>query len=176
MRGEASFNERGFVYVLTNRAYPGLVKVGCTARHPITRARELSGTGCPFPFVVAWAAEASDFRAVERAAHAELSEWRISENREFFGCEVATARRGIQAAARPWLRRRLLLTAPRRSKGRERGHQRSGVGFYLVGLPLLLVLWVGTAKPRPAIWWPPGIARAAVAVEWTAYRLQHGQV
>jgi hypothetical protein len=78
--------------------------IGCTARHLIIRARKLSGTGGPYPFVVAWCAEVSDYRAVEPLVHGALSEWRIAENREFFGCSVATARR---------------------SKGRGRGNQPS---------------------------------------------------
>ena len=44
----------GWVYVLTNPAMPGLVKIGLTSRNPQVRAAELTqATGVPAPFVIA---------------------------------------------------------------------------------------------------------------------------
>ena len=47
----------GWVYILTNKAMPGLVKIGLTTRDLEEWAAELLGaTGVPLPFVVAWGA------------------------------------------------------------------------------------------------------------------------
>ena len=99
----------GWVYVLTNPAYVGLVKVGHTARHPETRAAELSsGTGVPARFVVAWAHQVTDHEALEGIAHGRLAACRANDNREFFRCSVGQARRIIEQEAAalllPWWR------------------------------------------------------------------------
>ena len=90
----------GWVYVLTNPAYSGLVKIGHTARHPETRAAELSsGTGVPARFVVAWAHQVTDHEALEGITHGRLAACRANDNREFFRCSVGQARRIIEQEA-----------------------------------------------------------------------------
>ena len=171
MNGEASFIEAGYVYIMTNRAYPGLCKIGCTARHPVIRARELSNTSCPYPFTVAWAASIQDFAAVERATHRALEQWRVCDNREFFRCDVRTARIAIERASRPWLGRRLWLQAAassRQSKGGGRSRKRSNFPealrfCFCVSLALLVLVEV--AQPRPAAWWPVNVIRAVWFIE-----------
>jgi len=75
----------GFVYILVNEYMPDVYKVGCTERSPHERAAELSkGTGVPDPFQVLCYMEVRDFQSVERALHAWLAQFRISDNREFF--------------------------------------------------------------------------------------------
>ena len=67
----------GWVYVLTNPAYAGLVKIGHTARDPETRAAELSsGTGVPARFAVAYAHQVKDHEALEGLAHGRLAAYR----------------------------------------------------------------------------------------------------
>ena len=82
----------GYVYCLTNKAIPKLVKIGKTARNPLVRAAEISAaTGVPTPFEVAWAREVPDMNAAENALHKALSEYRLSRRREFFRCTPAEA-------------------------------------------------------------------------------------
>ena len=60
----------GIVYVLTNPAMPGLVKIGKTARDSIdARLNELYSTGVPVPFECAFAARVIDEAKVESAFH-----------------------------------------------------------------------------------------------------------
>lgn len=74
----------GFVYVLTNPAYPGLVKIGKTTREPRLRARELSKpTGVPKPFKVFHQARTSDCSTVETLVHKALKLFRVKGS-EFF--------------------------------------------------------------------------------------------
>ena len=54
------------VYVLTNPAMPGLVKIGMTDRDDVQRRmRDLYSTGVPLPFECVIAREIEDREAVE---------------------------------------------------------------------------------------------------------------
>ena len=86
---------------------PGIVKVGFTDRKPHERAAELSRhTGVPLPFAVAWARECINARMCEYQVHKALSRHRVSNKREFFRCDVETAKRAINTVANEYLRRR----------------------------------------------------------------------
>jgi T5orf172 domain/Domain of unknown function (DUF4113) len=62
----------GYVYVMSNKAMPGLVNVGFTTGTPDERAAQLNGTHSPHPVVVEYSTHVSDARAVEREAHLRL--------------------------------------------------------------------------------------------------------
>lgn len=99
----------GFVYILTNEYMPDVYKVGCTERSPHERAAELSAaTGVPAPFKVLCYIECEDFQVVERKFHEWLSEFRISNGREFFSG-------GLDFAVRLcfWFRARRSFVVPR---------------------------------------------------------------
>lgn len=90
----------GVVYVLSNPAMPGLVKVGRTiALEP--RVQSLSAlTAVPAPFSIEYASDMlDDASAVELLAHSMLSECRYSPNREFFVVSSKDAADTVQAAA-----------------------------------------------------------------------------
>ena len=72
------------VYVLTNEAMPGLVKIGCTQSDLAARVRSLFQTGVPLPFEVFYACEVSDCRFVEKQLHDAFGDHRVSKSREFF--------------------------------------------------------------------------------------------
>jgi T5orf172 domain len=77
------------VYVLTNPAMPGLVKIGKTTNLEIeVRMRQLYGTGVPVPFDCAFACQVKDAHEVERALHFAFGNIRINPNREFFKIEA----------------------------------------------------------------------------------------
>lgn len=80
----------GFVYVLGNRVMPGVYKVGFTERSPSLRCEELSrGTSVPVEFDLICYAEYEDAQAMEREVHELLADVRLSQNREFFKCDLA---------------------------------------------------------------------------------------
>lgn len=81
----------GWVYILTNAAMPGLIKVGQTTRSPEERALELATTGVPTPFEVEVAWPVDDVRAAERQAHEALARYRVSDQREWFRVSVPVA-------------------------------------------------------------------------------------
>ena len=82
----------GIVYVLTNPAMPGLVKIGKTSRYSVdARLGELYTTGVPVPFECAFAGKISDEGKVERAFHKAFGPYRINPSREFFQIEPEQA-------------------------------------------------------------------------------------
>jgi len=170
----------GYVYILTNPAMPGLVKIGHTSKHPSTRAAELSAaTGVPGCFIVAWAHPVTNHEALEALAHGRLARYRVNNNREFFSCTVAEARRIIEQEAAalllPWWRvilHRLLhpLPAPARppwKSGIYARRQSPGdlLGFYAVMLVIILAWLVITFRPALPAWMPSSLTSAAYALE-----------
>lgn len=72
------------IYILTNEAIPGLVKIGFT-QNLEQRMRELStASGVPLPFECHYAAEVPDHVRIENLMHQLFSEHRINPRREFF--------------------------------------------------------------------------------------------
>ena len=73
------------VYVLTNEAMPGLVKIGLTNDSVEARLTQLSSyTGVPLAFECYFAAEVKDGARIERTLHQLFAEARINPKREFF--------------------------------------------------------------------------------------------
>ena len=82
----------GVVYVLTNPAMPGLVKIGKTSRGSVdARLNELYSTGVPVPFECAFAGKVEDESKVEKAFHSAFGPYRINPKREFFQIEAEQA-------------------------------------------------------------------------------------
>ncbi len=73
------------VYVLTNPAMPGLVKIGKTTQADVSlRMNQLYTTGVPVPFECVYAIAVEDCSSVELALHIAFGPSRINPNREFF--------------------------------------------------------------------------------------------
>ncbi|MFD7841885.1 GIY-YIG nuclease family protein [Nocardia sp. NPDC059764] len=89
----------GFVYVLSNPAMPGLVKIGRADRLITTRAGELQSTGVPLPFEVEHGLMTSHPGDVEKKAQDSLAPFRVAPNREFFRVPVPQAILAVQEAA-----------------------------------------------------------------------------
>lgn len=75
----------GIVYVLTNPAMEGLVKIGITTRSTLeNRMGELYSTGVPVPFKCEIAVEVDDEMSVESVLHKAFAKFRVNPRREFF--------------------------------------------------------------------------------------------
>ena len=73
------------VYVLTNPAMPGLVKIGYTTQEDANaRIAQLYTTGVPVPFELNFACKVQNAEEVERALHLAFAPHRINPKREFF--------------------------------------------------------------------------------------------
>jgi hypothetical protein len=76
------------VYVLTNPAMTGLVKIGKTTQQEVEeRMKQLYSTGVPVPFDCAFACKVKDAAEVEKALHLAFGMTRVNPNREFFRLE-----------------------------------------------------------------------------------------
>lgn len=84
---------RGWVYVVTNKAMPDMVKIGFSTKDPELRARQFGdgGTASPYPYTVEYDVLVDNPRIVEQRTHADLADKRISGNREWFSCSVSFA-------------------------------------------------------------------------------------
>ena len=84
---------QGIVYILSNPAMPGLLKIGMTEREDYgDRLAELYGTGVPFPFHCEFAYLVDDPREVEKILHEEFDDARVNQDREFFETDVDEVR------------------------------------------------------------------------------------
>ena len=72
------------VYILTNEAMPGLIKIGYTDKTIEKRMKELSRhSGVPLPFTCYYAVE-TDNKNLEKMIHEMFDDVRLSSSREFF--------------------------------------------------------------------------------------------
>ena len=90
------------VYVLTNPAMPGLVKIGKTSRDdPQARMKELykpSGVPLPFECVIAVEVEDDPDGGLEKAIHTAFAPYRLNPSREFFQIEPLQ----VEALLKAW--------------------------------------------------------------------------
>ena len=78
----------GTVYVLSNAAMEGYIKIGRTdegtTSSVVQRMRHLNTSGLPLPFDCEHASAVSDAPAVEKALHEAFGDYRVRPEREFF--------------------------------------------------------------------------------------------
>lgn len=73
------------IYILTNEAMPGIVKIGLTTDSVESRISQLSAaSGVPLPFECYFAAEVGNCAKLEKKLHQLFSEGRVNPKREFF--------------------------------------------------------------------------------------------
>lgn len=78
-------NGEQFVYVMSNKYMPDIIKIGYTSLNPYDRAQILSkNTGVPDEFVVDFAYRCVDGKKLENMVHEYFKSFRIRKQREFF--------------------------------------------------------------------------------------------
>ena len=75
---------RGIIYVLTNDAMPGYIKIGRTNKSLEQRMKQLDKTGIPLPFRCHFAVRIDNYEENEAKAHKIYAGNRVRSNREFF--------------------------------------------------------------------------------------------
>ena len=83
----------GNIYILSNPAMPGLLKIGFTKKPKVSdRADELSKlTAIPLPFKIEYELLVDNPKQYEHKLHKELKIHRVSQDREFFRVELDEA-------------------------------------------------------------------------------------
>ncbi len=90
----------GIVYILTNAAMPGYIKVGMTHQNDVAvRVKGLDNTSLPLPFECYYSAKVPDCRRLERTLHFVFGEKRVRGNREFFTAEPDLVKAIIELVA-----------------------------------------------------------------------------
>jgi hypothetical protein len=86
------------VYILTNEAMSGLIKIGCTNGELASRIKQLYSTGVPLPFELFYACEVSNCDSVESKLHDAFGDHRMSKGREFFRIAPERAKAALSLA------------------------------------------------------------------------------
>lgn len=86
----------GWVYIISNKAMPGILKIGYTERTPYIRAYELYNTGCPYPYKVDYSVYVNKPYEVEQKTH-ELQH-STNVGKEWFSCSQEQAIKAISYA------------------------------------------------------------------------------
>jgi hypothetical protein len=73
-----------YVYILTNEAMPGYIKIGLTDKPVSERVLGLDNTSVAVPFQCYYAARVDNNQKIERALHTAFGDFRVRPNREFF--------------------------------------------------------------------------------------------
>lgn len=90
----------GYVYILTNAAMPGYIKIGLTQQDDVaSRVKQLDNTSLPLPFECYFAARVPDCARVERTLHFVFGEKRARGNREFFTAQPDLVKAIIELVA-----------------------------------------------------------------------------
>ena len=90
---------RGWVYIITTKSMPNLVKVGFSTKDPELRTAELNNAGNSYPYEVAYDVLVNEPRDVEQIAHGLLKNKGVHENQEWFNCSIDTAVDAIKNAS-----------------------------------------------------------------------------
>ena len=82
----------GFVYIMSNPAFPNLIKIGKSRKDPTTdRVTELNQTGVPQPFKVEYYALVENENYLEQKLHEFYDSQRPNKSREFFSVDCSEA-------------------------------------------------------------------------------------
>jgi hypothetical protein len=85
------------VYVLSNPAMPGLLKIGMTDNGDLAvRMKGLYTTGVPLPFDCVYACIVGDNEDVERIMHDKFAKQRLNPHREFFKIKPLQALKSLK--------------------------------------------------------------------------------
>ena len=90
---------KGWVYIITTKSMPNLVKVGFSTKDPELRAAELNNTGNPYPYEVAYDVLVNEPRNIEQVTHNILKNKGVHESKEWFNCSIEIAVEAIRKAS-----------------------------------------------------------------------------
>jgi hypothetical protein len=125
------------VYVLTNEAMPGLVKIGRTLNDLATRMRDLYQSGVPLPFELFFACEVLNAAFVERQLHDAFGDHRVSARREFFRLAPERAKAALTLAMIKEVRLGdEIFETPEDKADVEAAKRRTRFQFSMLGIPV----------------------------------------
>lgn len=127
------------IYILTNEAMPGYVKIGRTSTSVEQRIRELnSSTSVPLPFTAFYACTVKDSAFVEHQLHDAFDDNRINPRREFFRVAPERVVAALKLAEIENITpKKDFVESPEDQKSLNEARKRRGrFNFSMVGIPL----------------------------------------
>jgi len=95
--GDVGDHDDGWVYMISAKREPNLIKIGRTDREPFTRIAEINrATGVTYPYSIRKLFRVRDSKRAERMAHDLLSNYRVRSDREFFRVSFSKAVRILE--------------------------------------------------------------------------------
>lgn len=149
----------GIVYILTNEAMPGFLKIGFTQADLKGRIRSLNNTSVPFDFECVYAARVGDCKKVEELIFTVFSDRRPNPRREFFLVDVVQAKAALQLAAIEDVTPSIEEVIPdpvERDAAQRMSRKRRSVTLFDVGLPVGTALTLDRAPEKACIVVGPG--------------------
>ena len=86
-----------YIYVMKNRAYPDIYKIGWTSDLPEERAEQLTSTGVLYPWKVVFEKQFKDAEKIEKKVHSHFKKYRVKANKEFFKIDLNTIKTYISS-------------------------------------------------------------------------------
>ena len=122
----------GFIYIMSNSAYPGKLKIGQTSKDPEERRKDLGSTGVLEDFVLEYYAFVEDYELLEIKVHKELNDVRYKENKEFFKISVSESIKTIRRVAEDRIEFEKDFS--------ESASENKGGGYTVLGICILIII------------------------------------
>ena len=146
----------GFIYIMSNPAHSGLLKIGQTSKDPLVRRKDLSSTGVPEEFVIEYQALVSNYRRQEKYIHQKLTKARLTDKKEFFKVSVPEAINTIREQCGDKIKyEEVFHTTPEELKKVSRGKTTKGFFKALIILILIVVFTSQISKGEMVMPSPP---------------------
>lgn len=124
------------IYILTNEAMQGYVKIGKTKKSLSQRLKQLDVTSLPLPFECFFAAEVENCDVVERLLHDAFADRRTRKSREFFEIAPERVASALKLAALREITVEDVLDDEARVAIKETIERRSPFNFAIVNVPI----------------------------------------
>lgn len=124
------------IYILTNEAMQGYVKIGKTKKSLSQRLKQLDVTSLPLPFECFFAAEVENCDVVERLLHDAFADRRTRKSREFFEIAPERVASALKLAALREITVEDVMDDEARVAIKETIERRSPFNFAIVNVPI----------------------------------------
>lgn len=130
----------GWVYLITNEAMPGYVKIGLTRQNDVVvRLKQLDNTAVPMPFECHFAARVPDCAKLEKTLHFVFGGQRPRQSREFFKIDPDLAKAIIELVAieaNDNAHFSASLTTTQKKDVEDARRRRESASFTAIGIPI----------------------------------------
>lgn len=129
------------IYILTNDAMPGFIKIGKTSAGIEQRIKDLDNTSMPLPFQCFYATKVNKADFIEKRIHYVFGEQRVRNNREFFRVDPNRVKAALELVSLGEVTPQMQnILADEEDEALLRNERRSAFRFSLVNISVGSVL------------------------------------